>query len=48
VDDEYSGLDISLHGEDAYPHSEGSMGTTPVMLKEEAGPLQGTVEAPAR
>jgi hypothetical protein len=24
------------------------MGTTPVMLKEEAGPLQGTVEAPAR
>ena len=47
VDDESSGLDISLHGEDAYPHSEGSMGTA-VMLKEEASPLRGTVEAPAR
>jgi Amt family ammonium transporter len=48
VDDEASGLDISLHGEDAYPHSEGSIGTSPAMLKQQAGPLQGTVEAPAR
>ena len=48
VDDEYSGLDISLHGEDAYPHSEGSVGASAVMLKGEARPLRGTVEAPAR
>jgi ammonium transporter, Amt family len=48
AEDEAGGLDISLHGEDAYPHSEGSMGPSPVMLKEEASPLRGTVEAPAR
>ena len=48
VDDESGGLDISLHGEDAYPHSEGSMGPSPVMLKEAGSPLRNTVEAPAR
>ena len=43
-DDENTGLDISLHGEDAYPHSDGTVRTTPAMF-EEAVPARRTVEA---
>ena len=45
ADDETSGLDISLHGEDAYPHSEGGASTSPAMLVEQAEPRRGTVDA---
>ena len=34
VDDESSGLDISLHGEDAYPHSDASVRPSAAMLSE--------------
>ena len=36
VEDENSGLDISLHGEDAYPHSEGGLPSNPALLVAEA------------
>jgi Amt family ammonium transporter len=45
TDDESVGLDISLHGEDAYPHSEGTISTSPAMRVEEAGRLTRPVEA---
>ena len=46
ADDETGGLDISLHGEDAYPHSEGGTRTSPAMLVEHGDvPRRGTVDA---
>ena len=42
VEDESSGLDISFHGEDAYPHSDGGM-PSPAMM-EDSGAL-GRLEA---
>jgi Amt family ammonium transporter len=45
ADDEGGGLDISLHGEDAYPQSEGTARTTPAMLVQEAGRRTRPVEA---
>ena len=45
ADDESGGLDISLHGEDAYPHSEGTARTNPAMMLEDAGRLPRGVEA---
>jgi ammonium transporter, Amt family len=45
ADDESTGLDISLHGEDAYPHSEGGIGPSPALLVKETGGLPRRVEA---
>ena len=44
-DDENTGMDISLHGEEAYPHSDGSVRANPAMLGEETVPIRRTVEA---
>ncbi len=35
ADDESNGLDISLHGEDAYPHSDGTDRPSPAMMLED-------------
>jgi len=43
ADDEDGGLDISLHGEDAYPQSEGTVRSAPVMV-ENTGSLRRAVE----
>ena len=45
ADDESGGLDISLHGEDAYPQSEGTIIGSPAMRAEEAGRLPRPVGA---
>jgi Amt family ammonium transporter len=49
ADDEASGLDISLHGEEAYLHSDGSHRQMPAMLSEARRPVEGfgTASAPA-
>ena len=39
ADDESGGLDISLHGEDAYPQSEGTFSGSPAVRLGEAGRL---------
>jgi Amt family ammonium transporter len=44
AEDENGGLDISLHGEDAYPHSEGGVRHSPAMLVETAGSKRRAVE----
>jgi Amt family ammonium transporter len=44
VEDESGGLDISLHGEDAYPHSEGGTRPSPVVQLEETGKLRRPVD----
>ena len=43
-DDESTGLDISLHGEDAYPQSDGTVRATQGMFADEAVQLRRTVE----
>jgi Amt family ammonium transporter len=45
VEDEDGGLDISLHGEDAYPHSDAGERARPALLAENKGNLRGGVEA---
>jgi Amt family ammonium transporter len=45
ADAENGGLDISLHGEDAYPHSEGTVRPSPVAMLEDTGRLPRGVEA---
>jgi Amt family ammonium transporter len=45
ADAENGGLDISLHGEDAYPHSEGTARVSPAIMREDTGRLPGGVEA---
>jgi Amt family ammonium transporter len=47
VDDEASGLDISMHGEEAYLHSEGSHRQMPSMLSEARRPVEGFSAASA-
>jgi Amt family ammonium transporter len=44
ADDENSGLDLSLHGEDAYPHSDASVRPSAAMFVE-SGAAPGPVEA---
>ena len=48
-DDESSGLDISLHGEEAYPHSDGSAHVASALMREETArrPVEG-LPAPAK
>ena len=43
-DDESTGLDISLHGEDAYPQSDGTVRATQSMFGEEPVQVRRTVE----
>jgi Amt family ammonium transporter len=43
-DDENTGLDISLHGEEAYPHSDGTVRTSPAIF-EEVVPVRRSVDA---
>ena len=38
ADDESNGLDMSLHGEDAYPHSDGTDRPSPAMMLEDRLP----------
>jgi ammonium transporter, Amt family len=45
ADDENGGLDISLHGEDAYPHSEGGIGPSPALLARDTAEVPRIVEA---
>jgi Amt family ammonium transporter len=52
ADDEASGLDISLHGEDAYPHSDASVHPSTAFLTSEsegvAGPVPVRASSPAQ
>jgi Amt family ammonium transporter len=44
IEDEDGGLDISLHGEDAYPHSDAAARARPAMMAEGLAEVRGSVE----